>query len=249
MSRILSHAEHAAMVERTLTAVSTTCAELGIEFADVTGLHYDEPTSLAADARVVLDLDDERKVEIVKSADGQRRFTWTPAPAVPEPASVEQPTVREQLAEVRAVQRRPDFRESVSPDLVHALRVRAQRDSQELERMSERAIQRDGEIRHLRAEVERLTAELHAVQADPIAVRDDEGGIVVSWPEGARSATVSKELIDGWMDERAKLRGLLREALDEWQGADSAMYDERVGGQSPHVAPRIVEIRREAGLT
>jgi hypothetical protein len=66
---------------------------------------------------------------------------------------------RGRLAEVRAVQRRPDFRESVSPDLVHALRVRAQRDSQELERMSERAIQRDGEIRYLRAEVERLTAE------------------------------------------------------------------------------------------
>jgi transcriptional regulator with XRE-family HTH domain len=53
-------------------------------------------------------------------------------------------------------------------------------------------------------EAERLRAELHAVQADPIAVRDDQG---------ARSA-VAKELIDGWMNERAKLRSLLREALE-----------------------------------
>lgn len=64
----------------------------------------------------------------------------------------------------------------------------------------------DGDLQRARmTELERLRAELHAVKADPVAHRAEDGTVTVDWPEGARSCLVSRELFD-------ELAGRLAEA-------------------------------------
>jgi hypothetical protein len=81
MTPVISDDEHAAMVERHLTAVSTTCAELGITPGDVEAFDYEPPGAAGPHACLTLDLADGRRVEIAKDGRGTREFTWTPAPA------------------------------------------------------------------------------------------------------------------------------------------------------------------------
>jgi len=57
--------------------------------------------------------------------------------------------------------------EAPSPDLVRALQIRVMRDDRELARVSEQAIQWNGEIRHLRAEAERLRSENAKLRTPP----------------------------------------------------------------------------------
>lgn len=54
------------------------------------------------------------------------------------------------------------------------------------------------------------------------------------------------EIASATITDVARLRGWLTEALQGWQDADEAMYDERIGGTPVH-DPRIDEIRAEVG--
>lgn len=257
--RTLSDDEHAAMVERTLSAVSTTCAELGITPADVEALDYEPPGATGTHACLTLDLADGRRVQIAKDGLGRREFTWTPAqPAIPEPARVELDAVRERLAEVRGGRRTLGRGPVVNPPTVTDVDGRivvtwpAERGIVEV---YPEVIEGWAEtVNGLRADVERLTAERDGWKPLTAALNRS---LDVERAEVTRLRRLVQHACNDVPRQRAEVarfRGLIAQYARWVEVCEGTDFLDREPYEGDHVLTaedlaELLRIRREAGLT